>query len=258
MKSSAIKPSGVDYATLCPEDIILVSLDDGRVVEGTGRPSSDTPTHLVLYRSFPDLGGVVHTHSVHAAAWAQARREIPVSGDDPCGPFPRPGARHAVAYRRGNSGRLRGAYWARHRGALRRGRPDPTEYRRAWIPVTGRSPGAQRPGGAGERHRAGKIALMVIHTLGSSPNGTFIIAPRQALQAQARPHRLLRPAAIRVPERGRAVTARVHHGQPLQSAVEPDPRFSEPPAVCGTVKDGRAAATGGVILRERAEDGAER
>jgi L-ribulose-5-phosphate 4-epimerase len=76
----AIKPSGVDYATLRPEDIVLVSLDDGRVVEGTGRPSSDTPTHLVLYRSFPEVGGVVHTHSVHAAAWAQARREIPCLG----------------------------------------------------------------------------------------------------------------------------------------------------------------------------------
>jgi L-ribulose-5-phosphate 4-epimerase len=60
--------------------MILVSLDDGRVVEGTGRPSSDTPTHLVLYRNFPDVGGVVHTHSVHAAAWAQARREIPCLG----------------------------------------------------------------------------------------------------------------------------------------------------------------------------------
>jgi L-ribulose-5-phosphate 4-epimerase len=76
----AIKPSGVDYATLRPDDIVVVSLEDGRVVEGTGRPSSDTPTHLVLYRSFPDAGGVVHTHSVHAAAWAQARREIPCLG----------------------------------------------------------------------------------------------------------------------------------------------------------------------------------
>ncbi len=76
----AIKPSGVAYATLRPEDIVLVSLDDGRVIEGEGRPSSDTPTHLVLYRSFPETGGVVHTHSVHAAAWAQARREIPCFG----------------------------------------------------------------------------------------------------------------------------------------------------------------------------------
>ncbi len=76
----AIKPSGVDYATLRPEDIVLVSLDDGRVVEGAARPSSDTPTHLVLYRSFPTVGGVIHTHSAHATAWAQARREIPCLG----------------------------------------------------------------------------------------------------------------------------------------------------------------------------------
>ena len=76
----AIKPSGVDYATLRPEDIVVVALEDGRVVEGAGRPSSDTPTHLLLYRSFPEAGGVVHTHSAHATAWAQARREIPCLG----------------------------------------------------------------------------------------------------------------------------------------------------------------------------------
>ncbi len=76
----AIKPSGVDYATLRPEDIVVVALEDGRLVDGTGRPSSDTPTHLFLYRSFPEAGGIVHTHSAHAAAWAQARREIPCLG----------------------------------------------------------------------------------------------------------------------------------------------------------------------------------
>ncbi len=76
----AIKPSGVDYAVLAPEDIVLVALEDGRVVEGSARPSSDTPTHLELYRSFPEVGGIVHTHSLHATSWAQARREIPCLG----------------------------------------------------------------------------------------------------------------------------------------------------------------------------------
>jgi L-ribulose-5-phosphate 4-epimerase len=76
----AIKPSGADYATLRPEGIVVVALEDGRVVDGAGRPSSDTPTHLFLYRNFPDAGGVVHTHSAHAAAWAQAQREIPCLG----------------------------------------------------------------------------------------------------------------------------------------------------------------------------------
>ena len=76
----AIKPSGVAYATLRPEDIVLVDLADGRVVEGSLRPSSDTPTHLVLYRRFAAIGGVVHTHSSFAAAWAQAGRPIPCLG----------------------------------------------------------------------------------------------------------------------------------------------------------------------------------
>jgi L-ribulose-5-phosphate 4-epimerase len=75
-----IKPSGVPYDELRPEDLVVVSLADGRVVEGDLRPSSDTPTHLVLYRRFPTVGGVVHTHSTKAAAWAQAQRSIPAFG----------------------------------------------------------------------------------------------------------------------------------------------------------------------------------
>ncbi len=76
----AIKPSGVAYDALRPEDIVLVSLADGSVVDGRLRPSSDTPTHLHLYRSFPDIGGVVHTHSTHATAWAQLGRPLPCFG----------------------------------------------------------------------------------------------------------------------------------------------------------------------------------
>jgi L-ribulose-5-phosphate 4-epimerase len=76
----AIKPSGVDYAALKPDDIVLVGLSDGRVVEGSLRPSSDTPTHLALYRRFGPIGGVVHTHSPFAVAWAQAGRSIPCLG----------------------------------------------------------------------------------------------------------------------------------------------------------------------------------
>ena len=75
-----IKPSGTPYATLGPEDLVVVSLDDGRVVEGDKRPSVDTPTHRVLYEAFPDIGGVVHTHSPYASAWAQAGRPIPCFG----------------------------------------------------------------------------------------------------------------------------------------------------------------------------------
>ena len=76
----AIKPSGVDYARLTPDEIVVVKIADGSVVEGKARPSSDTPTHLHLYRAFPNIGGIVHTHSRHATAWAQAGRELPCFG----------------------------------------------------------------------------------------------------------------------------------------------------------------------------------
>jgi L-ribulose-5-phosphate 4-epimerase len=75
-----IKPSGVAYDRMKPEHMVVVSLKTGAVVEGTLSPSSDTPTHLELYRAFPEIGGVVHTHSLYATAWAQARREIPAFG----------------------------------------------------------------------------------------------------------------------------------------------------------------------------------
>ena len=74
-----IKPSGVSYADLRPENLVVTDLD-GRTVEGDFRPSSDLPAHLVLYRAFPSIGGVAHTHSSFATSWAQARREIPCLG----------------------------------------------------------------------------------------------------------------------------------------------------------------------------------
>ena len=74
-----IKPSGVEYEELRPEDMVVVGLDGTRV-EGSLNPSSDTRTHLELYRAFPTLGGVVHTHSPHAVAWAQAGEDIPCYG----------------------------------------------------------------------------------------------------------------------------------------------------------------------------------
>ena len=76
----AIKPSGVAYDDLDADSIVVVDLESGNVVDGTRRPSSDTPTHLVLYRRFEAVGGVVHTHSSFATAWAQARRELPCLG----------------------------------------------------------------------------------------------------------------------------------------------------------------------------------
>jgi len=74
-----IKPSGVPYETMKPEHLVVSDLE-GKIVEGELRPSSDLPTHLVLYKEFPQIGGVVHTHSLYATAWAQAGREIPCFG----------------------------------------------------------------------------------------------------------------------------------------------------------------------------------
>ena len=94
-----IKPSGVPYAGMKPAHMAVVSLADGKVVEGKFKPSSDTATHLVLYRAFQKIGGVVHTHSLYATAWAQAGKAIPSYGttqadywygDVPCTRFLKP------------------------------------------------------------------------------------------------------------------------------------------------------------------------
>ncbi|EAV3944692.1 L-ribulose-5-phosphate 4-epimerase [Salmonella enterica] len=75
-----IKPSGVDYKDMQPEDMVVVDLQTGKVVEGDKKPSSDTATHLVLYRAFEHIGGVVHTHSRHATIWAQAGQPLKALG----------------------------------------------------------------------------------------------------------------------------------------------------------------------------------
>lgn len=75
-----IKPSGVEYEHMTAEDMVVVSLASGQIVEGSKKPSSDTATHLALYREFADIGGIVHTHSRHATIWAQAGLDIPAWG----------------------------------------------------------------------------------------------------------------------------------------------------------------------------------
>jgi L-ribulose-5-phosphate 4-epimerase len=94
----AIKPSGIPYSRMNPTDLVLVDLD-GRIVEGKLNPSSDTPTHLALYRAFPDIGGVSHAHSEYATAFAQACREIPCLGTTHADHFngPVPVTRHLTA-----------------------------------------------------------------------------------------------------------------------------------------------------------------
>jgi len=90
-----IKPSGVDYENLTPDDLVVLNLD-GEIVEGKLNPSSDTKTHLELYKAFPQLGGIVHTHSPYAVAWAQAGEDIPCYGTTHADYFygPIPCARH--------------------------------------------------------------------------------------------------------------------------------------------------------------------
>ncbi|MFC3395430.1 L-ribulose-5-phosphate 4-epimerase [Brenneria rubrifaciens] len=75
-----IKPSGVEYAAMTIDDMVVVELESGKVVEGTKKPSSDTDTHRVLYLAFAEIGGIVHTHSRHATIWAQAGKAIPAWG----------------------------------------------------------------------------------------------------------------------------------------------------------------------------------
>jgi len=74
-----IKPSGVDYSVMKASDMVVVDLD-GNVMEGNLKPSSDMPTHLVLYKEFPEIGGVVHTHSTYSTAWAQSGKALPIIG----------------------------------------------------------------------------------------------------------------------------------------------------------------------------------
>lgn len=87
-----IKPSGVEYDKMSPEDMVVVDLKTGKTVDGELNPSSDTPTHLELYRNFPNIGGVVHTHSRWATVWAQAGRQVApygtTHGDYFAGPIP--------------------------------------------------------------------------------------------------------------------------------------------------------------------------
>lgn len=102
----AIKPSGVPYADLRPEDMVLVSLKSGEVVEGRYRPSSDTPTHLYLYQHFDHIGGIAHSHSEHAVSWAQAERALPCLGTTHADHFRGP----VPVTRRMREGEIRGAY----------------------------------------------------------------------------------------------------------------------------------------------------
>ncbi len=165
----AIKPSGVGYADLRPADMVLLSLDGGKV-EGRLRPSSDTPTHLALYRKFKGAGGVVHTHSVHATAFAQAGLPIPVLGTTHADFFngPVPVTRELTARE------IAGSYEAETGRVIieRFARLDPGEI--PGVLVNRHGPFAWGPTAAAAVENAVALelcALLAVHTLGLRPSG---------------------------------------------------------------------------------------
>ena len=137
-----IKPSGVPYEKMTPADMVITDLD-GKIVEGTLRPSSDLATHVALYRAFPEIGGVVHTHSRHATAWAQAGREIPCFGTTHAdyfhGEIPITAQLSREEIRERIRGQYRDCHYPPHEGPATRSHAPP-----AWSPVTRPSAG-ERP-----------------------------------------------------------------------------------------------------------------
>ncbi len=173
----AIKPSGVPYETMTPEQIVLLDLETGRPLEEGLKPSSDAPTHLALYRAFAEIGGVTHTHSPCATAWAQAGCEIPCFGTTHADSF-----RGAVPVTRfltpeetedayeANTGKvIVEAFGPQPRPHARRARPRP----RAVHLGTGRH------GQRAQRHCA----------RGGRPDGHVDALPRARRRIAARPHR---------------------------------------------------------------------
>ena len=106
----AIKPSGVPYQELDVDQIVLLDLESGDVLDGDLRPSSDAPTHRLLYQQLPGLGGIVHTHSPFATAWAQAGRDIPCLGTTHADHFAGPVPVTPSTQRRRDPRRVRGAH----------------------------------------------------------------------------------------------------------------------------------------------------
>jgi L-ribulose-5-phosphate 4-epimerase len=166
----AIKPSGVPYEKMTPADMVIVDLD-GKIVEGTLRPSSDVDTHVVIYRAFAGVRGVVHTHSRHATAWAQARREIPCFGTTHAdyfrGPIPVTEALTAE--------QIAGEYeWETGQAIVRRfAATDPLSI--PAVLVAGHAPFCWAPTPALAAHNAAiveELAWMALETLSINPSAT--------------------------------------------------------------------------------------
>lgn len=162
-----IKPSGVPYETMKPEDMVIVNLD-GKIVEGNLRPSSDLPTHLILYRSFSAIGGVAHTHSRAATSWAQAHREIPCFGTTHADYFHGP----VPVTRPLSPAQIRKDYELNTGLAIVRciGKRDPLHT--PGVLVTGHAPFCWGPSSADAAHNAvilEEIAAMALNTVIANP-----------------------------------------------------------------------------------------
>lgn len=168
----AIKPSGVPYEDMKPSDIVIVNLE-GETVEGTLRPSSDLATHLILYRAFPEIGGVVHTHSRNATVWAQAGCEIPCMGtthaDYFYGPVP--------VTERLEAAEIEDAYETNTGRAIVRRFQSMDPLRMPAVLVTGHAPFTWGESVAEAAHHAvvlEEIAQTTLHTLAVNPGATPI------------------------------------------------------------------------------------
>ena len=187
----AIKPSGVDYSALTPEDMVVIDLE-GRRVEGRLNPSSDTPTHRRLFLAFPNIGGVVHTHSSHATAFAQAGRPIPIFGTTHADYF----NGEVPVTRKMTPSEIATDYeWETGNVIVETMRNrDPADFPgRSRQPACAIHLGGERGEGVGERgrrrvHRANGADVASTRARPRADRGG---APEQALQAQARRGRLL-------------------------------------------------------------------
>jgi L-ribulose-5-phosphate 4-epimerase len=167
-----IKPSGVPYEKLKPEDLVVTDLN-GKIVEGTLRPSSDLATHLVLYRAFKQIGGIAHTHSRAATAWAQARREIPCFGTTHADYFHGP----VPVTKPLSPAQIRNDYEANTGHAIVRRFAKLDPLRAPAVLVTGHAPFCWGKTPAEAAHNAvivEEIAVMAFQTLAANPKARAI------------------------------------------------------------------------------------
>ena len=187
-----IKPSGVDFEKLTPESLVVTDLD-GKIVEGNLRPSSDLDTHVALYRAFSGIGGVVHTHSRYATAWAQSGREIPCFGTTHADYYHGPVPLTAGAKRRGDRRRVREEHRGGNHPPLRRDGPMDRARR-----IGGRSRAVRLGQTAGKAAQNAvlleEIAAIAYHTVMLNPDACPARqgVARPPFPAQARAGRLLR------------------------------------------------------------------